>query len=179
MTPTLPETHSIPATDPLVELVEQFQLRSQSEVAHLAANITQRNAQAVVHRSPTAAPGDFAYPMLEPPQRLRRHLNRSARVPFTSLRGSQRRECQAYAQRREVRNEASVRATRVGRILQCNQIGFRALVRSKTPNTRPDPVEAHRANPFAPDTARDPITKRSAEAAERSVVAFKSIAAAR
>jgi hypothetical protein len=179
MSPALPVTTANVSPDHCSKLVEQFQLRCQAEVAHLAEDITQRNAQAVVHRNPTAAPGDFADPMLEPPQRLRRHLNRSARVPFTSLRGSQRRECQAYAQRREVRNEASVRATRVGRILQCNQIGFRALVRSKTPNTRPDPVEAHRANPFAPDTARDPITKRSAEAAKRSVVAFKSIAAAR
>ena len=142
MTPTLPEMHSIPATDPLVELVEQFQLRCQAEVAHPAADITPQNAQAVVHRNPTAAPGDFAYPMLEPLQRLRRHLNRPARVPFTSLRGSQRPECQAYAQRREVRNEASVRATRVGRILQCNQIDFRAPRKSKTPNTRPAPGEA-------------------------------------
>jgi len=68
MTPTLPETHSIPAADPLVELVEQFQLRSQAEVAHRAADITPQNAQAVVHRNPTTAPGDFAYPMLEPLQ---------------------------------------------------------------------------------------------------------------
>jgi hypothetical protein len=50
MTPTLPETHPNPAPYPLVECVEQLQLRGQAKVAYPAADITPQNAQAVVRK---------------------------------------------------------------------------------------------------------------------------------
>lgn len=75
-TPPLPETDSDATTKPLIEFVQQLQLRRQTEVSHLAANVTSQLGETMFHRNPSAAAGDLADAMLEPLQALPRDVDR-------------------------------------------------------------------------------------------------------
>ncbi len=65
-TPLFPVAHPDAATNPLIEFVEQLQLRCQAEVSRPAANITSQFAQATFHRNAPATAGDLANAVLEP-----------------------------------------------------------------------------------------------------------------
>ena len=64
-TPLLPVAHPYPATKPLIQAIEQLQLRRQAIAAHPAAKATSQQRQAMLHRDASTAPGDLADATLE------------------------------------------------------------------------------------------------------------------
>ncbi len=65
-TPLFPVAHPDAESDPLIEFIEQLQLRCQAEVARPAANVTSQFAQTTFHRNAPATAGDLANAVLEP-----------------------------------------------------------------------------------------------------------------
>ncbi len=76
--PALPVTHPQAATQPLIEFVEQSQLRSQAEVTHPPTQITAQLAYPPVHRDAPATAGQLANAAFELGLVLLRHLNRGS-----------------------------------------------------------------------------------------------------
>ena len=75
-TPAFPIAHPQAASQPLVEFVEQLQLRGQAEVTHPATQITAQFAHPPVHRDAPATAGQLADASFEPGLVLLRHVDR-------------------------------------------------------------------------------------------------------
>jgi len=76
--PAFPVTHPQAPTQPLIEPVEQFQLRGQTEVTHPPAEIAPQFAHPPVYCYSPAAAGESFDPVFEVPDVLLRHVDRRA-----------------------------------------------------------------------------------------------------
>jgi hypothetical protein len=78
--PAFPEARAKTTTNPLVEAIEPFQLRRQSEVAHPTLQITSQFREPQGHREASTSPGQLANAMLEALNVLVRHVDRRPRA---------------------------------------------------------------------------------------------------
>jgi hypothetical protein len=78
--PAFPEAHAQSAANPLIEVIEQFQLARQREVARPAWQETSQFRESMVHRDPSTAASQFANAMFEALDVLLRHVDRRSRA---------------------------------------------------------------------------------------------------
>src|SRR5690606_19308102 len=76
MTPALPVAHPNPTSYPLIEFVEQLQLRCQAEVTHPAADVRPQFAHPPFHRNAPATAGELTNAVFELLNVLLRHVDR-------------------------------------------------------------------------------------------------------